>query len=259
MKRHYRPVLLALLAAFAACAAWSQSARPGGSSAGGAAPGGPAAARGGAQRVQGGAVPGFGCAGGGTWGYQSGELTCITSPPPWIGGISGKWVFVRVPSQGGWITSPAVQIVGENNDIRIDALTQTGVIVSSCYLYSATAPCNAAALTGTANGSYQDTLELPDVKRTLHFAHDLLANGLPLGGSSHGTNGSDNYVVSASLDTANNLTVEIAGYFTDVDTAASSSLVPRFARLVLSSTTLQSAGNGAVFDANSWTPIPQGG
>jgi len=199
------------------------------------------------------ASTGFGCASG-SWGVVDGGVACVTTNAQVITAYEGKWAFVKVSQTSGWISSPAVQIVGEANDLRIDALTQSGSIVASCYLHTAGTTCDTAALSGSANAAYQSYYELPDKNGTLRDAAGLESANAGLGGSAVGTNGGDNYVVTAWFDSSNNVMVDIVGYFTSSTTASTSKLTALFASVTLTASQISSAANGTVFTASSWAP-----
>jgi hypothetical protein len=249
----YKPFAVVALMCAALCSgpAAAVNAAAGGANHAGTLPGAPNASQGGS-----GQVPltnkGFGCQTG-TWGIVDGSLQCVTSPPPVMGAINGHYIFVRVTSTGGWLTSPAVQLVGQANDIRVDAMNQQGSIVASCYLHTAGTWCSAAALSGTANASYQSTAgTMPDNGGVLRTAQGLQAAGQGLGGSNSGNNGTDNYVVSASFDASGTITLQLAGYFTYASTASSHTLASLFASLTITQAQFTSTGNGAVLNASSW-------
>jgi hypothetical protein len=209
----------------------------------------------GATAVAGGAAgtgsssqPGFGCQQG-TWGVQNGALTCVITPPTAVTSVTSHWGFVNVISQTQWSSSPVLQLVGENNDIRIDALSQAGNIIASCYLSALNSPCDVAGLTGSANATYQTGATLPTAAGTLKDAAELIAANAGLGGSNAGINGADNYVITALIDANSNLVISIAGYFTYSGTASMTVLTPIFATISIPATTLANSTNGTVYTA----------
>lgn len=248
--RHRLPFLFALACLLAAGGgAWGAmtSAGAGGANKTGTLASVSAAVPGGSELMAS-TKPGFGCQTG-SWGIQDGALTCVVSPPAAVSSIQSHWGFVNVLSSSGWTSSAAVQLVGEANDLRVDALTQSGNIIASCYIHALNAPCDVAGLAGSANSTYQAGKTMPNTVGSMLDAAGLISAAHGLGGSNVGTNGADNYVITAELDASNNIKVSIAGYFTYSATSSSTTLAPIFATITIPASTFASKANGSVYTA----------
>lgn len=245
-------VLLSCLAGVA-CAAGVNGVYAGGSSSAAKQAGVPIAttvstggAAGGAGK--GGGV-GFGCQSG-TWKVVEGAIQCAGDTPTSVSVFASKVLLVRVALDGGWISSPVLEVVGSGTDLRLDALSPNGAYLRSCYVYQAGSTCSVGGLNGSANSSYVD--QLPDQKGILRYAADFVNDSsLIMSGSSAGSPGGDNYILSASLAADGSLSIYIAGYFTNSATATTKKLDARLAYITFTAAQLAAFGARTTQDATS--------